>query len=164
MGGWGSEARIGPASASSSCYCGVLCAACLLAQSRPTLCNSLDCSPPGSSVHGIFQARILEWVAISFSRGSYQPRDQTHVSWISCIAGEFFTHWAMSGETHKAELAQLWGGELGIDTPTPAAPRACWMDSKTGSCSKKKTSDRNADACSWEKQRIWAGHRQHLLH
>ena len=37
----------------------------------------MDCSPPGSSVHGIFQARILEWVAISFSRGSFQPRDQT---------------------------------------------------------------------------------------
>jgi len=48
----------------------------------------MDCSSPGSSVHGISQARILEWVAISFSRGSSQPRDQTH---ISCIAGEFFT-------------------------------------------------------------------------
>ena len=46
---------------------------------------------PGSSVHGIFQARILEWVAISSSRGSSQPRDQTHVSFISCIAGGFFT-------------------------------------------------------------------------
>jgi len=44
----------------------------------------MDCSPPGSSVHGIFQARVLEWVAISFSRGSFQPRDQTL---ISCIAG-----------------------------------------------------------------------------
>ena len=44
-------------------------------QSRPTLGNPMDCSPPGSSVHGIFQARILEWVAISFSRGSSQPRD-----------------------------------------------------------------------------------------
>ena len=45
-------------------------------------------SPPGSSVHGILQARILEWVAIPFSRGSSQPRDQT---WVSCIAGRFFT-------------------------------------------------------------------------
>ena len=44
--------------------------ACVCAQSRPTLCNPVDCSPPGSSVHGIFQARILKWVAISFSRGS----------------------------------------------------------------------------------------------
>ena len=48
----------------------------------------MDCSPPGSSVHGISQARILEWVSFSFSRGSSQPRDRTHVS---CIAGGFFT-------------------------------------------------------------------------
>ena len=54
----------------------------LVTQSCPTLCNSINCSPPGSSVHGIFQARILEWVAISFSRGSSQPRDQI---WVSCI-------------------------------------------------------------------------------
>ena len=48
-------------------------------QSCPTLCNPMDCSPPGSSVHRIFQARVLEWVAISFSRGSSQPRGQTQV-------------------------------------------------------------------------------------
>ena len=54
-------------------------------------CDSMDCSPPGSSVHGISQASILEWVTISFSRGSSQPRDQTRVS---CIAGRFFTNWA----------------------------------------------------------------------
>jgi len=52
-------------------------------QSCPTLCNDpMNCSPPGSSVHGILQARILEWVAISFSRGSSQPEDWTHVSCI----------------------------------------------------------------------------------
>ena len=58
----------------------------LVAQWCPTLCDSLDCGPPGSSVHGILQARILEWVAISYSRGSPQPRDQTEI----CIAGKFF--------------------------------------------------------------------------
>ena len=58
------------------------------AQSCPTLCNPMDCSPPGSSVHGILQARILEWGAIPFSRGSSQPGDQTQVS---CIAGRLFT-------------------------------------------------------------------------
>ena len=47
-------------------------------------------SPPGSSVHGILQARILEWIAIPFSRESSQPRDQTHVSCVSCIASGFF--------------------------------------------------------------------------
>ena len=57
-------------------------------QSCPTLCNPMDHCQPGSSVHGILQARILEWVAMSFSRGSSQLRDQTH---ISCIAGRFFT-------------------------------------------------------------------------
>ena len=46
-----------------------------VAQSRPTLCDPVDCSLPGSSIHEIFQARILKWVAISFSRGSPQPRD-----------------------------------------------------------------------------------------
>ena len=58
---------------------------CTCAQSHPTLCNPMDCSPPGSCVHGISQAKTLEWVAISFSRGSFHPRDQTHVSCISCI-------------------------------------------------------------------------------
>ena len=51
-----------------------------LTQSCPTLCNPVDCSPPRSSVHGIFQARVLEWVSISFSRGSSRPRDRTRVS------------------------------------------------------------------------------------
>ena len=48
-------------------------------------CDLMGCSLPGSSVHGILQARILEWVAISFSRGSSPPRDQAHISCISCI-------------------------------------------------------------------------------
>ena len=51
----------------------------------------MGCSPPGSSVHGILQARKLEWVAIPFSKGSSQPRDQTQISY---IAGRFFTIWA----------------------------------------------------------------------
>ena len=55
-------------------------------------CNPMDCSLPGSSVHGILQARILEWIAISFSRGYFWPGNQTPVS---CIAGRFFTDWAM---------------------------------------------------------------------
>ena len=58
-----------------------------VAQSCLTLCNPVDCSLPGSSVHGILQARILEWVTISFSRGSSRPRDQT---WVSCIGGRRF--------------------------------------------------------------------------
>ena len=56
-----------------------------LAQSCPTLCDPKDCGPPGSRAHGIFWARILEWVAISFSRGSFQPRVRTHISSVSWI-------------------------------------------------------------------------------
>ena len=56
----------------------------LVTKSRPTLCDTLDYRPPGSSVRGIFQARILEQAAISFSRGSSPPRDLTHIC-ISCI-------------------------------------------------------------------------------
>ena len=62
-----------------------------VAQLCPTLCDPMDYNPQGSSVHGISQARILEWVAISSSRGSSWPRDQARVS---CIAGKFFTNWA----------------------------------------------------------------------
>ena len=54
-----------------------------VAQSCWTLCDPMDCSPPGASVHGILQARILDWVAISFCRGSSRPRDQTQVSGIA---------------------------------------------------------------------------------
>ena len=63
----------------------------LAAQLCPTLCDPVDCNPPGSFVHRILQAMILERVAISFSRGSSQPRDRT---WVSCIASRLFTIWA----------------------------------------------------------------------
>ena len=57
------------------------------------LCNSMDCSPPGSSIPDILQARILEWVAMASSRGSSSPRDQTHVSYVSCIGRWVLYHW-----------------------------------------------------------------------
>ena len=66
----------------------VLWGHCSVAKLRLTLIWPINCSPPGSSVHEISQTRILEWVAISFSKGSSQPRDWT---WVSCIAGRFFT-------------------------------------------------------------------------
>ena len=64
----------------------------------------MDCSPPGSSVCGILQARILEWVVMPFSRGSSWPRIQTHISCVSCIAGWFFICWA-TGEAPCEVLA-----------------------------------------------------------
>ena len=64
---------------------------CMLSlQSCLTLCDPMDCSPPGCSVRGILQARILEWVAMPSSRESSPPRDSTRVSFSSCIAGGFF--------------------------------------------------------------------------
>ena len=73
-------------------------------KSRPTLCDPLDCSLPDFSVHGILQARILEWVAISLSRGSSRPRDRTQVS---RIGGRHFNLWA----TREAQIF-LYGKEI----------------------------------------------------
>ena len=74
------------------CVCAYLLQSCL------TLCHPMDCSLPGSPIRGIFQARILEWVGISPSKGSCQPRDWTH---ISCTASRFFT-------------GEPWGKPIGI--------------------------------------------------
>ena len=97
-------------------FCNLFCAGalsfnnlCMHAQSLSCIwifCDPMDCSPPGSSVHGIFQARILEWVAISFSKGSSPPRDWNH---ISCIGRWIFYHWA-------TYLARLFGDK--VPTPT----------------------------------------------
>ena len=76
------------------CVCECVCihvCVCVCAQSCLTLCNPMDCSPPGSSVHGIFQARILEWVAISSSRGSSQPRNGPMFLVFPALAGRLFT-------------------------------------------------------------------------
>ena len=79
-----------------------------VAQLCPALCDPMDCSPRGSSVHGILQARILEWVAMASSRGSSRPRDQTQVS---CIAGRFFTMWA---SWEAALICLYWRGKKSI--------------------------------------------------
>ena len=72
------------------CY-GVLCRVCASRLVVSSLFHPTDCSPPGFSFHGIFQARMLEWIAISSSRGSFWHRDQTCISCIYCTAGRFFT-------------------------------------------------------------------------
>ena len=66
---------------------------CIHAQSCMTLWDPMDCSPAGSPVHGISQAKVLEWVAISFSRGSSWPRDWTRVSCISCSGRQILHYW-----------------------------------------------------------------------
>ena len=87
----------------------------LVAQSCLTLCDPMDWGPPGSSVHGILKARILEWVAISFSRGSSWPRDWT---WVSCIASGFFTIWA---------TREAWSAKDPAMTDSHSQ-KACWGD------------------------------------
>ena len=75
-------------------------------------CDPMDCTLPGSSVNGILQARILDWVTISISRGSSQPRDWT---WVFCIAGRFFTN--LATKERKKESIQ--------SCPTPCDPMDC---------------------------------------
>ena len=81
-----------------------------VAQSCLTLCDPMDSSLPGSAVHGIFQARILEWAAISFFRGSAQPRDRT---WVSCIADRCFTIWASRKSSNPLTRGQTWAPCIG---------------------------------------------------
>ena len=81
----------------------------LVAQSCPTVCYPIDCSPPGSSVHGILQARILEWVTMPSSRGSSLPI-ATEWTPVSCIAGRLFTIWA----TRKGCNAGVVGSVHGL--------------------------------------------------
>ena len=86
-------------------------------QSYPTICDPMGCSLPHSSVHGIFQAIVLEWIAISFSRGSSQPRAQT---WVSRTVDRCFTVWAtkeefliLNGMELKGEAFGRWSGHKG---------------------------------------------------
>ena len=80
-------------------------------QSCPTLCHPMNCSPPGSSFHGVLQARVLEWVAVPSSRGSSPPRDQTCISYVSCIGRQscfFATNatWQTCMGAQKAQNSQ----------------------------------------------------------
>ena len=107
----GDSAHSGDSVTSRECVC------VLVAHSCSTLCNCMD--PPGSSVHGILQPRILEWVAMLFSRGSSRPRDRT---WVSHIVGRFFTVWAtreawQQGDRHQTDTqVLLWETSLSLKT------------------------------------------------
>ena len=109
----------------------------LLVQLCLTLCKSMDRSLPGSSVHGILQTRILVWVAIPFSRGSFQHRDQT---WVSCIAGRFLTikscpnsglqnQGKNSSPTVAGSLFHLYCG-VALEYSVPQLDRAIALDSR----------------------------------
>ena len=92
----------------------------------PTLCDPMDCSLPGSTVHGIFQARVLEWVAISFSRRSSLLRDWTQVS---CIVGRHFTIWATregSGDYTSVYLSATTPKRIEGGTIWSLISLTCW--------------------------------------
>ena len=78
---------------------------CLSAQSCMTLYTHMDYSLPGSSVHGIPQARILEWVVDSSSKGSSQPRDQSHIFYVSCIGGQILYHTGSQSAKSQSHLS-----------------------------------------------------------
>ena len=86
----------------------------LVAQSCPTLCDPLDCSPPGSSVHGILQARTLEWAAISFSRVSSQHRDRTWVLKEHKVFLKTFLQLAKRKSMHLAQAPEASMGEAAL--------------------------------------------------
>ena len=95
---------------------------CVRAQSCPTLCDPTDCSPPGSSVCGILQARILEWVAISFSRGSSRPRVRTH-----CLL-HFLHYQADSLPLSHWGSSKMWCRQYKIqDMPNLGEQRHAWL-------------------------------------
>ena len=105
-------------SSSSVIYSITCLLACLVAQSCLTLCDPMNCSLPGSSLHGIFLAGIPEWVAMLSSKGSFQLRDRTHDSSFTWTAGRFFTHWVI-GEAHSIIYVYsilLWNHEYFFDT------------------------------------------------
>ena len=88
----------------------IMCA-CSVTQLCLTLCNPMDYSPLGASVHGIFQARIREWVAISYSRGSSSPRNRMHISCISSFGRRIFNH----GTTWEALLCIIYNTTILIE-------------------------------------------------
>ena len=79
-----------------------------VAQSCPTLCNLMNCSLPGSSIYGIFLAKIWEWVAISSSRGSSWPRDQTPVSCVTCTGRQVLYHWTTTLKSTTFQLKKKY--------------------------------------------------------
>ena len=116
-----------------------------VAQSHLTLCNPMDCSLPGSSVHGIFQAIVLEWIAISFSKGSSQPRDRT---WVSRIVDRRFTVWATREVGSPCEwrggachCSRVMVGESGLET--------CWRRSLEVYLGLRQETLASLDLCRW---------------
>ena len=113
-----SSADIGGKLSVCVCVCVVCVRTCSVAQSCSTFCNPVDCHPPGSSVHEILQARILEWFAISFTRRSSWPRDWTHISWVSCIDRQILYH-CITWEAPMLSIYLSWSLPLAWHITSP---------------------------------------------
>ena len=107
--------------------------ACSVAKSCPTLHDPMDCSRPSSSVHGVLQARTLEWVANSFSRGSSRSRDPTSVS---CTVGRFFTIWATREASSDLKPHKFWSSSVGRKSGLASWVHPFWIpqDQDQGVC------------------------------
>ena len=120
MEGGGKEGKKGGRKKEVRCVCVCVCVCvygvcvCVCAQSCLTLCDPKDCSWPDSSVHGIFQARILEWVAISYSRGYSQPRDRTHTDQKpnSSLSAVPIDHFLLPSDSYKLSKPVSVSSEL----------------------------------------------------
>ena len=100
----------------------VFCIVVVYSLSRVLLfCDTVDCSPLVSSIRGISQARILHWVAVSFSRRSFWPWDQTRISYISCIAGGFFTAKPPWRRLTMKSLSRVWFFATPMDCSPPGS-------------------------------------------
>ena len=99
---------------------------CMCGQSCPAFGNFMDCSPPGSSVHGIFQARILKQLAIFYSKGSSWPKDTTHISCASCIGRQILYYTAPSGKPYILMYIYIYTYSCSHSFPFYIITR-CWI-------------------------------------
>ena len=122
-----------------------------LLQSCLTLCDPMECSPPGSSVYGILQARILEWVAMSSSRGSSQPRDQTKSLTSPALADRFFTTSATQEASSDFELI---GKPFPIWRDDTQDPCHIFFKPSQGPCLLQALKQKQDDGLGWGKKKV----------
>ena len=123
------------------------CLSAKLLQSCLTLCKSMDCSLPGSSVHGILQARILEWIVMPSSRGSFWPRDRTHVSYVSCIGRHVLYHqWRLGSPIFRLPrcISSWLGLNLSLGLSDSSFPLSQMLESSKG---ERKEGKINLETC-----------------
>ena len=147
-----------------------------VAQSCPTFCDPMDCSLPDSSICGIFQVRILEWVAISFSRGSSQSRDGTCVSCIFCIGRQILYHWTTWGASEgdwglknlcfkRQKIKGLVSKSLDSVTGTlPSSSVPCWSKTAPRFRERSPLSTCEGEVCQKTGRPMWQASHSLTLH